>query len=182
MASSRLLHQLLNRGPTRAKEVVAMPSPGRPPPGGAAQASGKHGEDIVSIFHQMAENSRVASFWKIPTPTCHRNKQLTYAARSIVDYLGVTLDGTATFIAEETKRSVQARFPLALVPDHQRAYLAEQHSRGAIAVVTIVDKADRVHTVPWPAFAAFTGASVSWDDLLPYQVTIDRYFLRFLRK
>jgi len=134
---------------------------------------GNAAEDIVSMFHGLAENQKRAVFWQIPTPTRWVDGKLIYAEKSIVDFLGV-LCADGRHIAEEVKHCQGPSFDLAQVKPHQRAYLDKVVAAKGLAVLTIVDGKNTVHAIPWTAVRG--QSRVSMESVAGWATSISNYF------
>lgn len=134
---------------------------------------GNAAEDIVSMFHGLAENQKRAVFWKIPTPTRFVDGKLVYSEKSIVDFLGV-LCADGRHIAEEVKHCEGPSFDLAQVKSHQRTYLDKVVAAKGLAVLTVVGAKNTVHVIPWTAVRG--QSRVSMQSLAGWATGIGDYF------
>jgi hypothetical protein len=165
--------------------------------GRRAQTSGKVGEAIAERLHAVCAREGVAQVWAVSShlrivgPALHGALVCRPTGPSVVDCLGVMLDGSGRLVAVEIKhvaeeptgtgrRLAALRLDLARLKEHQRAHLAGVHQAGGVAVL-LVPVSDLVaFAVPWPAVAEALEAgarSLDEDTLRRHQVQPWRPYL-----
>jgi penicillin-binding protein-related factor A (putative recombinase) len=149
--------------------------------GSQNQGRGEMAEGILKAYHQEARARKVAWLTKVPTPTqIGQGGKMIYTTKSTVDFVGMMLDGSARFVAEEVKSFFEGtRFSMSNVKPHQRAFLDGVHDAGGVAVLTVADKLWQIYVCPWGEVRSKT--SLTYDDLRDYRVRPPQYLSRYLR-
>lgn len=115
------------------------------------------------------------SLVKVPTPP-------HYQAKSIADFVGYSYGGG--FVAMEVKSTVANRWSIAVMPDHQVAYLddvarcAERHELAGGGAFVLLDlrTPGRWYLVPWRALRANRIAHPDDAWLVPYEADPLRFW------
>ncbi len=141
--------------------------------GAKAQHNGDQSEEAMKAFHLLARASDVAVLHKQFPPARLIGGKLVYLQKSTVDFVGMMLDGSGRYIAEEVKSFEGARFSLSKVLHHQRAHLDSTLLSGGLALLVVLDPLRRVHLLPWEEARGLGG--VGHDDLEGWRVTPKSY-------
>ncbi|WYP24775.1 Holliday junction resolvase RecU [Alkalihalobacillus sp. FSL W8-0930] len=102
--------------------------------------TGQAFENLVNIINTQYTNQQIALINKRPTPvTVVKAKGFKilsafFAEKSTVDYDGVYKGKSIVF---EAKSTIETRFPLKLLKDHQMKYLLNAEKHGAVSFVFI---------------------------------------------
>lgn len=120
---------------------------------------GDAAEEFVKPFVSSAGAMKVASLFKVPTPTARdKNGKIIYIAKSIADYTGFMLDGTGRHVAVEVKRCSEPSIPFDFVSEHQWEYLSAVRKAGGVAMVAVVHPrgiTNDVLELDWSLFLAY---------------------------
>lgn len=146
---------------------------------------GDAAEEFVKPFVSAAFGLKVADLFKVPTPTKQdKNGKIIYDEKSIADYTGFMMDGTARHVAVEVKRCSEPSIPFDYVSPHQWEYLSRAKAAGSVCVVLVVHPrgiTNDVLELDWGLFEAYRKQglrkSVPLDDSRVRKVTT----LSFLR-
>lgn len=132
--------------------------------------AGARAEQLVEQLNKICKTAGVAEVFKVSshikiTKTLGGGRVVgVLTGKSVVDCLGVMLDGTGRLVAVEVKHvDVGAplksgapaawRFALSQLKPHQRELLARIHAAGGVALVLVVH-GGWAYALPWPVVAA----------------------------
>jgi len=99
-------------------------------------------EELLEWQHARYAAFGVALIHKLPTDW-HVTRKVVGgwaafpARKSLVDYVGLLLDGTGRHIAVEAKETAGDRWPFTSLPEHQREYLDAVWRAGGVAGIVL---------------------------------------------
>lgn len=149
----------------------------KPPPTSTANR-GMAFEALLALQHRAYAAQGIALVEKVPTPlVARRNRDggfdRPFAARkSVSDYLGVWSANGARALAVEAKECAQPRWRLAMLPEHQRQWLAQWSLAGGVALLVLhwvgtASRHERTWVADWSVVADLLSAdvrSLSYQD------------------
>lgn len=115
---------------------------------------GKALQNVINLTNMMYKLKGWAQIDEVPTPTQNINGRIKYAAKSTVDYVGISHGRGIAFDAKSTREL--KRFPFDNVHAHQVNYLKSFRDQGGIAFFIIeFAKLHKTFFVPFNIFEEY---------------------------
>lgn len=112
-----------------------------------ATKAGQGAEDLWSHCHNACETAKIATVWKIPTPTVKgKDGRLIYTAKSTVDFMGHTSTGRT--VLAESKSTEEGYFAASIFKQHQRKILDNGLRQHALSLALLACDG-KLRVVPW---------------------------------